>query len=234
MRYIKFSAIALFLACNALALADGFDYTQEDLSGYNLQPNLQITRDSQYARTGHSVYFYGGYLYTERFLSGKAQTLGQTSTMYVPRIAFPSSFSGFEFGVGKEFSRHVEIQLAYLQTFKEKKSSLYSGAQYNVSSRLNAMLADVGFVINPDDQFQVVTRVGAMVREFYDTVAVGGVPVSGFSTNQTKIEPVAGVDLICHFSRHIAIQAGALYVADSHSNFSHGEINGLAGLSYTL
>src|SRR3990167_3121711 len=102
------SILALSLS-STLALAGGYNYEKEDMSGYNLQPSLKVSDESDYSRTGHELYFFGGYVYTHRFLSDNAKTihnLNGTLISYIPSDAVPAGFNGLQIGVGKAVSTH--------------------------------------------------------------------------------------------------------------------------------
>ena len=236
-RLIRYSAIAVLSLCSGFAFADGYDYTKEDLSGYSLQPNLNSGEQSDYARNGHAVYFYGGYLYTYRFLNSSNQTLigpGGVTINYTPKNLYPSSFpAGFEFGVGKEWNKYIDLQLAYLQELQQTKSGSVGGYAFSTQTEVNNLLAAVNVVINPDDMFQASVKVGAMASQFQNKVSIQGSSYYSLN-NSTKIDPAIGMDFLAQFTKHVGLRFGTLYIADIGSSNSSGEINAFLGLNYVL
>ncbi len=45
-QFIQCSAVIVLSACSAVAFANGYDYTKEDMSGYDLQPGFQVSQES--------------------------------------------------------------------------------------------------------------------------------------------------------------------------------------------
>ncbi|EKD45065.1 MAG: hypothetical protein ACD_70C00089G0002 [uncultured bacterium] len=240
-RIIQSLLIVLLSTCLAItALAGSFDYSKEDLSGYpTMQPNLKVRDESDYSRDGEAVYFFGGVLYADRFLSSSSKSLfngAGTLYTYIPDKTFPSSFWGFQLGFGKQLSHHIDMQMAYLQYLKESKSSTTSGVTpigLTVSSKMNGMLAAVGYTFNPDDQFQVMAKVGAVVDQFYTTSTVTGTSV--YTTeDDTKVDPVGGLDFLIQLTKNLGIRMSGIYIADTQSVNSSGEVNGFVGLNYIV
>ena len=235
-RVISCCSVVILLAfAGSTAFAGTYDYTKEDLSGYSLEPNLKVSDEPDFSRNGRAVYFDINYLYTIRLLSSTPQSIvsGSSTLTYVPKNVFPSNFHGFLVGVGKEWSRRIDLQLAFLQSFRESKTSVSNKINYTVSTKRNGLLADIAFVCNPDDQFQVLLKGGALLEETYDNITASNAtyyPVR----DDTRIDPALGLEFLFQFSKHFGLRLNTVYVADAQSSNSHGEINAYGGLSYAL
>ncbi|OGT43380.1 MAG: hypothetical protein A3F13_04240 [Gammaproteobacteria bacterium RIFCSPHIGHO2_12_FULL_40_19] len=234
-RVIQCSAAIFFSACATFAIAGGYDYAKEDLNGYTLQPNLKVSDESDYTRSGHEFYLFGGYLYTDRFLSNSrlTATIPSSSVTYVPNNVFPSTFNGLQFGAGKAWGRHIDFQMSYFQHFASKKTSTLDGNSFTTSVKMNGILTDVGYVFNPDDQFQIMADIGAAVAEFYNTITVGGSP---YTTNddETTVNPAVGMQFLMQFTPHAGFRLSTTYIANTQTSLSSGEVSILAGFNYTL
>lgn len=234
-RVIQCSAALFFSVCSTIAIAGGFDYTKEDLNGYTLQPNLQVSDDSDYSRDGTAFYMFGGYLYTKRLLKSSQLSIAneQSSLPYVPKNVLPSSFNGLQIGAGKEWGRHIDLQLSYFQHFVERQTRTDLGNTYTSSVKFNGMLTNIGYVFNPDDQFQVMATLGAVVGEFYNTITVAGNPF--YTTDdETKIDPAVGLEFLLQFTKHVGVRLNTTYIANTQTSYSNGEINAFVGLNYIL
>lgn len=237
MRIAIFSFSVLLLALSStLALAGGYDYEKEDLSGYSLQPDLQVHDEGDYSRDGHAVYLFGGYAFSQRFLSDSHKTiytLTGASTHYIPSKAVPEGLHGLQVGVGKELSRRVDFQASYIQFFSDEKTSSFNGSTYRYKVKSNGVLGDIAYIFNPYDQFQILFQAGAMLLQTTNSISVGG--VSYFTNNDsTKIDPAAGLEFLIQFTKHLGVRTSMLYVMESQSTNSHGEIMGLAALNYVV
>lgn len=232
---IQCSATVLLSLCTTFAFAEGYDYNKEDLSGYSLQPNLKIREQSDYARNGHAVYLYGGYLFTHRFLSSTSQTFTSPSgdISYIPKNALPANYNGVEVGFGKEWTRYLDLQLAYLQSFQETKTHTAGSNSFNVQEKMNGFLADINWVMNPDDQFQVSVKLGAALTEFKNSTSINNSSYYTVSDN-TKVDPAVGMDFLFEFTKHFGMRVGTLYIADTQQGNSNGEVQALAGLNYVV
>ncbi|PIZ03957.1 MAG: hypothetical protein COY58_06325 [Gammaproteobacteria bacterium CG_4_10_14_0_8_um_filter_38_16] len=237
--FIQFCSSIALLACasTALACCNGYDYTKEDMSGYNLQPNFHVNGDSDYSRNGTSFYFYTGYLYTHRFLNNKQQTAnaktGGSTISYSAKNTIPDSYHGFEIGFGKELTRHIDMQMGYLQNLRQTRNATIGGAASKISGKMNGVQALVGYVINPDDQFQVMPIAGALIYEFNESITVGSVDYSP-ANSPVRINPQAGLELIFQFNKRVAFRLSGLYAFNTYNSASSGELNVLGGLSCTL
>lgn len=234
MRRALQCSIALLTVSGTIALAGGYDYPKEDLSGYELQPQLSVSDESDFSRSGHAVYAFGGYVYTHRFLSGQQNYLfGPPNPLsYTPSAIFPPDFNGVEIGVGKEWSRHVDFQLAYIQYFRERKYRTIDGVSFYVSQKMNGLLGDVAYIFNPDDQFQISAKAGAMLSEFHTNATANGslyVP----RDDSTKVDPAAGLEFLFQFNRNVGMRVSAMYVAETQTSLTHGQIDLMAGFSFS-
>lgn len=232
-RIILSSAVLLLSASTIGAIAGGFSYEKEDLSGYTMEPNLQVVKDSDYRRDRNSVSIFGGFLYGERFLSDDSQPLFGNLLNYVPNQVLSSSFPGFEIGVSNVWAQHVDFQVAYMQYLKVTKSTVMYGNTVETSTKMSGMLGDVGYIFNPDDQFQVIAKLGVVVEQFYTTATIANVT---YYTNEddTKVDPAAGADCLFQLNKNWGLLLSALYIADTQGDDSRGEVNGLAAIEYTL
>ena len=242
-RMIQCSVVILLSACTPFALAAGYDYTKEDLSGYNLQPTFEVTskqtESTDFSRNGKAVYFFGGYVYTERFLKNTSKDIynpiDNTTYSYSPKSLFSSSFSGLNIGVGKEVSRYIDFEASYIQQFEQSKSgtTISPAASTSTTVKMNGMLGDMGIVFNPDDRFQVIGKLGVLLAQFTTTASIANSASFTFSDN-TKVDPAAGLEFLMQFNRHIGMRLDTLYVADTQSSNSNGEIDAILGLNYIL
>lgn len=237
-RVIQCSALVFMSACTMCAFAGGYDYTKEDLSGYNLQPNFKVNNESKsVGRDGHSVYFFGGYVYADRFLDSGTKTIYDpilnTAYSYTPKNFLPNTFNGLEIGMGKELTRYINVEMAYIQQFVANKSGRVSNTPYTTSVKMNGFLADAGFVFNPDDAFQVMAKVGAQLSQFTNSATINNSASFTFN-NTTKVEPALGMEFLWQFNHSLGLRIDMMYVADTQSTNSSGEANALLGLNYTL
>ena len=239
VRKIILSGFTVALALSStLALAGGYNYEKEDMSGYNLQPSLKVSDESDYSRTGHELYFFAGYGYTYRFLSDSTKTihnLAGTTTRYVPSTAVPNGFNGFQIGFGKALSTHFDCQALYIQDIEAKKTSSYAGASQVFEVKSSGLLGDVAYIFNPYDQFQVSLQMGAMFTQTTNSITVNGSTyyTPDDSTN-TKIDPAMGLEFLMQFTKNVGMRMGALYVAETQGTNSHGQMDALASVSYTV
>lgn len=238
IRRVIQSVIAITLlssALSAVACCSGYDYTKEDMSGYNLQPNFQVNDDSEYARDGKSVYLYGGALYMHRFLTTNNQsaTSGSSTISYSPKTSIPDGLIGFTVGFGKELTRHIDLQLGYLQTLKKTRKSTIGSSASSISARMNGVQAAVGYVFNPDDEFQIMAKLGALIYETQETILVGSTSYTP-DASSVKINPTAGVEALFQVTKKVAIRVNATYAASTYSSAAHGELYAMGGLSYVI
>lgn len=235
-RVIQFSTIVLLLACSIYAFASGFDYTKEDLSGYN-QPNFRVQNEFPDSRDGDSVYFFGGYVYTDRFLATGNKTMVDSINgfrfPYTPKTIFPAAFHGLEIGIGKELTRYINIEIAYNQQFVEKKSGSVNGVPFSTSVKMNGLLTDIGFVFNPDDAFQLMAKLGIQLSQFTNSLSFATFPADTFN-DSTKLDPAIGLELLWQFNPAVGLRIDTMYVAETQGANSSGEANIMAGLNYTL
>lgn len=236
MRKPIFLFSTLLTLSTTLAIAGGYDYEKEDLSGYSLQPDLKVSDAGDYSRNGHSVYIFGGYAFSHRFLSDSHKTiytLTGASTHYIPSKALPAGLHGLQIGFGKELSRRFDLQASYIQFFSKKKTSHFNNASYIFQVKSNGILGDVAYVFNPYGQFQMLFQVGAMVLQTTNSISVNSTTYVT-ATDSTKIDPAGGLEFLVQFTNHIGMRASGLYIADTQSTNSHGEMIGVVSLNYIV
>lgn len=233
--YIQVSSVIVLSAMTIGTFASGFDYSKEDLSGYDLQPHLQMSDESHFGRSDHALYFNMGYLFNYRFLDNSTKTLTNPagSITYQPRKVLPDIFNGFQIGIGKEVTQHLDLQFDYLQTLESKNSTVYLGSRYDTTVKMNGVIGDVAYVINPADQFQVSLKLGAEIANYTSSFVVGGTTYYP-SSNSTKIDPAFGADALLQLTKKVGIRFGTMYIFDTQNTNSNGEINIVTSLNYTL
>ena len=235
-RIIQSVFIVALLSLSATTVwANPYDYTKEDLNGYNMQPSFKTDDESDFSRSGNAVYAYGGFLYNHLFLTSNLRTLNNAATTvnYNPDAILPSGFMGLGLGLGKQMSHHVDMQLEYQQFFSEDKTATTGGSTYKTLTKITGFLADAGYVFNPDDQFQVMAKFGAEIAEYNSSFTVNNAEYYPTGDN-TQINPAAGADLLIQFTRHIGMRVSALYTMDVQNVNSHGNVSALAGFNYTF
>ena len=237
-RIIQCSVLVFLSTCSIYAFAGGFDYTKEDLSGYNSQPNFKVNGGSSgVSRDGNAVYFFGGYVYTNRFLDSGTKTIfdpiNNITYPYTPKTLFPNVYNGLEIGIGKELTRYINVEMAYNQQFVAKKTGTAFGNSYSTSVKMNGVLLDAGFVFNPDDPFQVMGKLGVQLSQFNNSVSINNSSSFTFS-DSTKIDPALGLEFLYQFNRNVGLRLDTMYVANTQSSNSSGEANIMLGLNYTL
>lgn len=243
MRPIIQSSILFLLSIFTLTVfAGGFDYNKEDTAGYSdysMQPNFQVNDGTNYTRNGHAVYFFGGYVYTYRLLKSSTSTLYNPITnvtySFDPNNIFSNSASNIEVGAGREVSQYINFEAAYIQQLTENKNGTVNGGQATSTSvKMSGILVDMGIVFNPDDQFQVLGKLGAQLSQFTTTVTVAN--SASFSLNDsTKIDPAAGLEFLIQCSQNFAFRIDTMYIADAQSNqYSNGQIDALVGINVSL
>lgn len=231
----------LLVVTNSFGMADsydGYDYQKEDLSGYDLQPNLEVNDQAEYMRNGHDLYLFGGYVYTRPLLSDSVRTIADPSSSgdtisYKPSKIVPDSFNGLDIGLGKEVSRHFDLQASYLQYFESKKTSVLDGSNLHYKIKTNAVMGDLAYVINPSSRFQVLCQMGAMLKQTSSMVSGDG---SSYYTvsNNTNVDPMLGMEFLMQFTKSIGLRMGVSYVLQMQDDNSHGNLNGLLALNYVV
>lgn len=216
-----------------------------DSSNYPVEPNMKITAENspevQYAHTKNRFYFYAGYVYTYRFLNGVTQSVVSiqpspvTATYPVNKNNTPSSFHGMTVGIGKALSDHVDVQVAYLQDFKEKKQftaadsgGIGSSGRNEIS--MKGFLADVLYIFNPHSRMRVGIKGGVTVADFDEKIVT---PTASWRPldNTTEVNPNMGLDLVLQMAKHVALRVDGLYTFSAYRNFYDGDIAVMAGLS---
>src|SRR3989338_5538475 len=228
--------IILILFCTN-SLASGFDYGKEDVTGNNLGIYYERANSDRpdYGRTGHGAYFFAGGAYTYRLLTDTTQTVTNPtqSINYTAKGNVPRGFYGFHAGVGAQLSRHVDLQLSYLQNFSHTTKPTLGGLPSTVKTSMNALEANFGYVFNPEDQIQMMATLGVMASEMHQTFTIGGAAYYP-TTDQTKIDPTIGGELAYYFTKTVAVRAAGEYVASTSRTASNCELNGFIGLSVAI
>lgn len=241
-RIIQSSTLFLLSVFTITAFAGGFDYNKEDTSGYSdysMQPNFQVNDGANYTRNGHAVYFFGGYVYTYRLLKSTTSSIYNPITdvtyNFNPNNLFSTSASNIEVGAGREVSKYINFEAAYIQQFTENKNgTVTSGQATSTSVKMSGLLVDMGIVFNPDDQFQVLGKLGAQLSQFTTTVTVANSAAFTLG-DSTKLDPAAGLEFLMQCSQNFAFRVDMMYVADAQSNqYSDGQIDTMAGINVSL
>ncbi|MDP1574275.1 MAG: hypothetical protein Q8L78_05010 [Coxiellaceae bacterium] len=235
-RFIQCVSTVALLASASHSFANGFDYTKEDLADYSPE-NITKPADSDnpFARNGKAVYFFTGYMFAHAFWSGDTRTLttGGGSVTYKPNQLFADNYNAFEVGVGKEVSRYIDFQFAYLQYLEKTTSTTIAGNHFSTQVKMNGGLGDIAFIFNPDSQFQVSAKIGVVIAQYAISAAVNG---SSYypADDSTKIEPALGMDFLYNIIPSTGIRTGILYIADVQNSASYGTLLGTIGVNYTL
>ncbi|HLB57037.1 MAG TPA: outer membrane beta-barrel protein [Coxiellaceae bacterium] len=221
--------------------AGGFDYNKEDTSGYSdysVQPNFQVNDGTNYTRNGHAVYFFGGYVYTYRLLNSTTSSIYNPITnvtySFDPNSLFSNSASNIEVGAGREMSKYINFEAAYIQQFTANKNGDIGGIATTTSVKMSGLLLDMGIAFNPDDQFQVLGKLGAQLSQFTTSATVANSAAFTFN-DSTKLDPAVGLEFLMQCSQNFAFRIDTMYVADAQSNqYSDGQIDTLAGINVSL
>ena len=232
LRFITIASLFLFASSG---FAAAYNYTKEDLSGYNLQPDLELAGsaapESDYSRNGHDIYFEAGYLFTHVFFLNSNVTAyaGSNSLNYTPTSVFQSNYSGFHIGIGKELSRRFDAQLRYLQVFTQSKTTGNQSGSY----KFQEVLLDIGLVLNPDSQCQVSLLGGGAFSQYYINISSSG---TSYQPQQSlsEVNPAVGAGIAVFMTQSLAFRLSTLYISDLQKVTSNGNINVLAGLSYNV
>ena len=238
MRSLIQSLVISVLLTFCVTMADaccGYDYQKEDLSGYNLQPDLKLTNnpafDTDYSRNGHAVYVYGGGLFTHYFFldSNITAYAGSSTLNYNPSATYQSNYYGFHLGVAKELSRYFDAQLMYLQTLTQNRTN----GGISLSYRNMDIILDAAWILNPNSQCQISLQGGGALTEATSTLTANG---NSYSPPQslTEINPEIGGGVAFFMTSSWAIRLSTLYIADLSKVNSNGNLNVLLGLSYVV
>lgn len=216
----------------------------------------------RFARTGHDYYVYGGYLYSYHFNDKNAVTssettvgnFGITATVTLsPQAALSDTFNGLEIGFGKQWSRHLDFQIAYIQEFEKIKhgtGTVIAGSSA-ASSLTTAKISMKGiginflYLLNPDDRFQVGAKLGLRIEHYNETVIATTTPITPPNIpptntyelpghNTAEIDPAGGLEFVYSITPELAVRLNGVYVWHTQSKISSGEVNAFVGLSYIL
>lgn len=229
------SIASVFMLIATTSQAGGYNYDSQE---FRIEPSTKAAHDAEdgYSRTGKETYVYGAYLFTNRFLDNKSQTLtgpsGATET-YNVRGVTPKTFHGIDIGIGKAVDRHVDLQFAYVQQFIKKATGTINSMASENTIAMQGLDFNVLYLFNPDDEIQVGAKIGVRVADFHEKVTLNGAnyyPVE----DTTEINPKFGMDLIWQFTNSFALRLGAAYTISAYRVIYDGDIGGFMGLSYTL
>lgn len=244
-RFVQILSMTSIFLVSSAAWSGGYcngDYCRDRYrsngQGFYLEPSFKVMHetDQDYAHTANDAYVYAGYVFAYRFLNKSHQTITNhtgTAVSYEVEGNTPRYFHSVEAGVGKAISRYVDLQLAYIQQFQQTKNSTISGQASNNRVSMQGLNANLLWIFNPDDQFQVGAKIGVQIADFREKVLLNNVayyPVD----DTTEINPRFGLDAIYQFSKQVALRVGATYTLSIHRVFYAGSLEGFAGLSYKL
>ena len=103
-----------------------------DSQAFRLEPSDQITSDTDesFEHTDKTAYVYAGYLFTYRFLNTSTQKITDHAGSIVNYPVdgnTPKEFHSIKIGLGRAISRYVDLQLAYVQQFRQTENSTIAG-----------------------------------------------------------------------------------------------------------
>lgn len=209
------------------------------------QQSLRLSQDKPsdhpYARKSGEYYFYAGYLYSYHINLSKSHGItaspaaGISSISISPKSSLADQYQGVEVGFATAWSRHFDLQIAYIQQFKEtKRSSILSTSASTTypdspaSLAMKGLSVDFAFILNPDDRFRIAPELGMSVEHYHETATVNSV---NYTNDATEINPTAGLEFAFQLSKRLAIRANVQYAYHPSSDFSSGEVNGMLGFS---
>jgi hypothetical protein len=235
-RFIQCVSAAALLVSAASGFATGFDYSKEDLADYSPHNDARASdNENAYARDGKAVYLFGGYMFVHSLWSNSTKTVvtGSGTFTYQPNDVFSSNFNTFQIGVGKELSAYFDFQFSYLQYLEKTKSTTVGSNTFSTKVQTNGVLSDVAVIFNPDSQFQVSAKLGAMIAQYAISIAQNSGSYFAVDDN-TRIEPAIGMDFLFNITPSTGIRTGILYVMEVQNKSANGSLAGTIGLNYTF
>lgn len=235
-RFIQCVSAVALLTSAASSFANGFDYSKEDLEDYTPQNGMKASDSNNvFSRDGKAVYIYGGYMFVHSFWSNSTKTVvtGTGTFTYQPKNVFSSNYNTFQIGVGKEVSRYVDFQLAYLQYLEKTKSSTVGSNTFSTQVKTNGVLSDVAVIFNPDSQFQVSAKAGVVIAQYAINVARNGGSYFSVDDN-TRVEPAIGMDFLFNITPSTGIRTGILYIMEVQNKSANGSLGGMIGLNHSF
>ncbi len=202
--------------------------------------------ENSFARDGRAYYVYGGYVFSYHFNDKTAHVWDfptiATQISVNTKTALPDMFHGYEIGIGKEWGKHLDIQIAYLQQFERTKNATITRISSNphVSQTSVAKTEKKGFginflcIFNPDDQIQAGASLGIVVTHISDTLIANTLHYRLPDDNITEIDPAFGLAFVFQVTPKVAFRVNGQYVWHTVNKVSSGEVNSLFGLSYTI
>ena len=243
MSHRVFQAITIFLGLmliSSISLAGGYYSNSDQYASSN--PNLQMSDSAYYSHEdeikygGHDpIYVFGGMTYSHKIYSGRRTVtrLALTPVTYNIQKHSPEGFIGAEAGVGKIFSEHFDLQAAYIRELSEKKHGTINAMKSIVLMNMSALKLEMGYIFNPDDQFQVIGQVGAEVAEITNQLKLNSLIYS--PTEETQVLPNMGAGFVLYFSRYFSMRAHLEYTLRDADTFYDGSSFGaFVGLSYDI
>lgn len=196
-----------------------------------------------FARTGHDVYAFGGYLFSHSLYSNDTVVgTGGTGVPYRAQDVAPNNFSGLEIGLGKELSRHMALQVAYFHGFKKGRSSTVAGTPGTNHLSFMGMAVDGVYTFNPDCRFQVAGKLGVSVLDVHSETTgygTGGTAANPAVADVTHVVPTVGLQGEYRITGRYSVLAAAKYAFQSYQARTvqpspEGNFSFLVGMSYYL
>lgn len=155
-----------------------------------------------------SFYITGGYVFAHFLYSKNLLSLtppNHPTIFFTPRSAFPNDFSGMRFGFGSGLgtNTHFNYELDYSQIFTRSKT--HDGLTVYRSGK--ALVASLGYTINPKDRLRVILDGGAIVVSTYTTMATNfNNNFFSQTDNTVDVDPVLGGVLVFQINSKLAIR----------------------------
>lgn len=240
-QYAVLSLTLLISAGNTFADQQGYYYDSENFHLLTAKPQDDLY---DFSRSGKAYYVYAGYVYSYHF--NDKNTIGASGPLPIfeaavkPSSDLPDQFHSVEVGVGKEWGKYLDIQIAYMQQFENQKTSTVSifpgstGVSSVGKKSAKGLMINFLGIFNPEDQFQVGGEIGISVMSISDYILAGGITYRLPDDDTVEIDPTFGMEFIMQLTHGLAMRLRGQYIWHTDSKISSGEINALAGFSYTL
>lgn len=247
---VKYGLTLSALSCVIPAFADSsyfYDssqYPEETAEQIMQQKEQEAAQEkARFARTGNDYYVYAGYLYSYHF-NDKNTLLILGSDLFTqanisPKDNLPNTFNSVEVGFGKQWSKHLDFQIAYVQQFNKSKNSQIAVVASplvpgTATIRKKGLSFDFLYIFNPDDRFQVGAELGVEVMHISDTIVANSITYQLPDDNTTEIDPTSGLELVFEMTPSLALRVNGQYAWHTQSKVSSGEVNAFVGLSYII
>lgn len=179
------------------------------------------------AKTGNGVYAFGGYYLSHSFYRDDTLTSGGVN--YKAANVAPHNLSGVEVGLGKELTRHVALEIAYLHAFAKSRSNTVSGTPGRVKLSGMGVAFDGLYTFNPDSCFQVSAKLGVSVVDSHSEVTGYGLAATAV-TDVTHVNPLIGMKFEYRFNEKYSMYANVKYVIPSYQANTQPTPDGGLGL----